>query len=385
MQKIVLILLALVLTTGHAEAQKRRGKAARRTPKVELPAENPRFLAMLPSTQKVLVADSVVVDSAAFLSAIMVNREEGVLQKTLPAGLQSEGTVAVAWLDEMCTRCIFACETADSVMRLYMSDCIAGRWTEPEQLRGLDAMGFTHIGYPYMMPDGQTLFFAAKGGDGLGGYDIYRTRYDGETGSFLRPENLGLPFNSEQDDYMFVVSEQDSIGFFATSRHQYPGRVCVYTFVPTESRRVYEADEMGEAVLKQRARLTRIADTWFDKRARAEAIERCRRMKARLGSDGKDADDFAFVVNDATVYTRLADFRSQDNAVKFCELRSLQHEVRSLESSLARLRDDYALSDGNGRQRLAPLIVDGEQRLESLQEQAVRLEKAIRIAENRQP
>ena len=42
-----------------------------------------------------------------------------------------------------------------------------------------------HINYPFMTSDGETFFFAAKADDGLGGYDIFMTRYDPDEGKFF--------------------------------------------------------------------------------------------------------------------------------------------------------------------------------------------------------
>ena len=82
-------------------------------------------------------------------------------------------------------------------MQLYRSEHLENHWTKPQLLKGInDDNQFPRANYPFMMGDGQTLYFAAEGGDGLGGYDIYVTRYDTEEDQFLHPVNIGMPFNS---------------------------------------------------------------------------------------------------------------------------------------------------------------------------------------------
>ena len=66
----------------------------------------------------------------------------------------------------------------------------------------------------------------------MGGYDIYTSTYDKETKRFLTPVNIGMPFNSEADDYMFVIDEYSNTGWFARNRNPPADTVCIYVFVP---------------------------------------------------------------------------------------------------------------------------------------------------------
>ena len=49
------------------------------------------------------------------------------------------------------------------------------------------------------MADGVTIYYASDG-EGLGGYDIFVTRYNTNTDTYLVPENVGMPFNSPYND-----------------------------------------------------------------------------------------------------------------------------------------------------------------------------------------
>lgn len=93
-----------------------------------------------------------------------------------------------------------------------------GYWSKPENLG--DAVNSNQDDdYPYMSPDGATLYFASKGHYGMGGYDIYKTVYNSVSNKWSTPENLGFPFNSPYDDYLFVVSGNDSLACFTTTRN----------------------------------------------------------------------------------------------------------------------------------------------------------------------
>ena len=56
-----------------------------------------------------------------------------------------------------------------------------------------------------MLSDGLTLYFAAQGPESIGGYDIFMTTYDAAEGRFLKPENIGMPFNSTANDYAWLL------------------------------------------------------------------------------------------------------------------------------------------------------------------------------------
>ena len=239
------------------------------------------------------------------------------------------------------------------------------------------------MNYPYMMPDGQTLYFAARNGDALGGYDIYRTRFDNEAHQFLTPENLGLPFNSESDDFLYVVCEQDSIGFFATTRHQSEGQVCVYTFISSERRQIYDIDATDRQTLRSYARIDHIRDTWGNNHARTAALRRLEALRTINNSQQPQADKgaFAFVINDHITYHRIQDFKDPDNASRINELQSMQRELAEIETTLKRLRENYAKASTAQRNQMRNQVLLTEQKQLQLSQQIHSLEKEIRNRE----
>ena len=67
--------------------------------------------------------------------------------------------------------------------------------------------------YPYMAPDGETLYFASTGHENMGGYDIFKCTYHKSNNSFSKPVNLGYPINTPDDN--------TTISFTASGRHAY--------------------------------------------------------------------------------------------------------------------------------------------------------------------
>jgi hypothetical protein len=68
----------------------------------------------------------------------------------------------------------------------------------------------------FITRDGTTLYFSSKGHTSMGGYDVFRTRL--VDGQWTRPENLGWPINSPEDDLFFVLTDDGSRGYFSSLR-----------------------------------------------------------------------------------------------------------------------------------------------------------------------
>ncbi|PHR10972.1 MAG: flagellar motor protein MotB [Aequorivita sp.] len=70
--------------------------------------------------------------------------------------------------------------------------------------------------FPFIS-DANNLYFSSDGRSGLGGYDIFVTPLDNE-GKPGTITNLGAPTNSAQDDFGFIINEDDRIGYVASNR-----------------------------------------------------------------------------------------------------------------------------------------------------------------------
>lgn len=88
-----------------------------------------------------------------------------------------------------------------------------GQWTEPKNLSELNTNEDDEA--VYIAPDGKTLYFSSKGYKGLGGYDIFVSKF--EDGKWSAPENMGPPLNTPGDDYFLVVNADGTKGYLASS------------------------------------------------------------------------------------------------------------------------------------------------------------------------
>lgn len=79
----------------------------------------------------------------------------------------------------------------------------------------------------FIHPDGQTLFFSSKGHLSMGGYDIFMSKLQAD-GTWSKPENLGYPINTIDDDVHFVLSTDGKIAHYSTVREDGLGERDIY-------------------------------------------------------------------------------------------------------------------------------------------------------------
>ncbi|MCB0761895.1 MAG: PD40 domain-containing protein, partial [Flavobacteriales bacterium] len=82
--------------------------------------------------------------------------------------------------------------------------------------------------YPYMHPNGKTLYFASKGHNSMGGYDIFRCELDPATGMFGPAINLDFAINTPDDDILYVADSLNQSAYFASGRSSSYGQLHVY-------------------------------------------------------------------------------------------------------------------------------------------------------------
>ncbi len=78
----------------------------------------------------------------------------------------------------------------------------------------------------FMHADGKTLYFSSKGHNTMGGYDIFKTVC--EKGIWSKPENIGYPVNSPEDDVCFVLSADGESGYYTSDKVQGNGLRDIY-------------------------------------------------------------------------------------------------------------------------------------------------------------
>ena len=88
--------------------------------------------------------------------------------------------------------------------------------------------------FPFLASD-RTLYFASKGHNSIGGYDIFKSVYDSVSGHWGEPENLGFPINTPYDDFMYAIESNGNSAFFASDRTSKDGQVMVCRYIVEET------------------------------------------------------------------------------------------------------------------------------------------------------
>jgi hypothetical protein len=155
----------------------------------------------------------------------------------------------------------------DTVLGLFTAELVNGNWVNINEIARFNRLTYD-VGYPFITEDGQRLFFCSKDPRGMGGYDIYvsnwengrwgpqtnlgdrintsenevfpfyhpsgrlyfssrghdeRTDMDIFYSDFVdnewqEPVKLPAPFNSNSDDFSFIINNTMDTGFFASNR-----------------------------------------------------------------------------------------------------------------------------------------------------------------------
>ncbi|HRG57583.1 MAG TPA: OmpA family protein [Bacteroidia bacterium] len=78
----------------------------------------------------------------------------------------------------------------------------------------------------FLMPDGKTMYFSSQGHNSMGGFDIYKTTLT--NGQWSKPENIGYPINTSDDDVFFVISANGLHGYYASYKNDGFGEKDIY-------------------------------------------------------------------------------------------------------------------------------------------------------------
>lgn len=87
-----------------------------------------------------------------------------------------------------------------------------GKWGPPINL-GAEVNSNFDEATPFITEDGKTLYFSSKGHFNIGGFDIFKAKKSGD--QWNKPENLGFPFNTTDDDLFFFPLKNGEIAYYS--------------------------------------------------------------------------------------------------------------------------------------------------------------------------
>lgn len=214
------------------------------------------------------------------------------------------------------------------IMMTMLDDTV---WTVPVPVYELSDMSADEI-YPMLSPDGKTMYFASDGLYGVGGYDLYKSVWDEQRQRWSAPQNMGFPYSSPADDFLYVESEDGDYVLFASNREC--GKDSVYVYA------IRYEDYPVHAPMTDPFELQELA-----------------------------------LVNPPVMETKeevLTDIPDNELTIRYMakmeEVRVLRDSIASTSSSLETLRNEYVFgNDPAERARLTNEILQLETRIPSLQ------------------
>ena len=112
---------------------------------------------------------------------------------------------------------------------IYVSHrLLNGRWSSPENL-GPTINTIGDEGTPFIHADNQSLYFTSNGHPGYGGDDLFVSRR-GSNGVWGKPENLGYPINTIENEGSLVIAADGKTAYYASDRADSRGGLDLYTF-----------------------------------------------------------------------------------------------------------------------------------------------------------
>lgn len=341
--------------------------------------------------EKITVVDSILVDKDSFLKRYRLQPSSGHLLDR--AALDAFGIVedefghpATGFTNEFGDYLVWAQPDSTGYMRLRESvRLVSGEWSDPEYLSSIlnmaddaDDEAESNAAFPFMLDDGVTLYYAADGDESLGGYDIFVAMKDPSDGTYLKPRNIGMPFNSPYDDYMMAIDPQTGVGWWATDRNRIEDKLTVYVYVLPEER---ENVDPADPDLEVYATLYGWQDVQDDdQQATAAAL---RKEIAAIKPANTRRPDFNLDLPGGRRYFYFSDFKNQNAASKMKGYLRMQQDLEREKKELADLRTKYFLS-GKDR-RLSTQIAEmersvrnGEKKLKATLSEIIRLETSGR-------
>ena len=335
---------------------------------------------MVERVSNIEIIDSLIVDKENLFSEYKKKSlENNILRLSDVFETNGKYQDIFMYINQRQNRRIFPYPTSENGYDLIVQDKLADNWgnrvTMPHEVNTP-----SDENYPFVMADGVTIYFASKGHNSIGGYDLFVTRYNAEEGTYFPAENLGMPFNSPANDYMYAVDENHNIGWFVTDRGQKEGKAIIYTFIPNENREI--AHDKTPEEKQALARIHSIKDSWKQPNYQNFLQEIYRQKNDHHAADlKKQAEEFHFYIDENTVYTNLENFKSVDAKGYFMQYQKKQAEVDALEKELEKWRLVYAKENKHNREDLKNKLLEMEKKYENIVNQPRELANKARQAE----
>jgi len=201
--------------------------------------------------------------------------------------------------------------------------------------------------FPFV--SGNEKYFSSKSLIGAGGYDLYVSRWNEKTKAWDAPENLGFPYSSPYDDFLFVNTEDGRYSVFASNRD-----------CPEDSVNVYVVEYESVKVRKQICNPSELQTLCRLDPAIGASVEGGG-LSGKIGA--------------------APDESTRKYLDKISHIRRLRDTIAINDKHLEALRDNYSSAPAEKKDELAQKITNGEQKAALLRTSMEAETKALRVIE----
>lgn len=204
--------------------------------------------------------------------------------------------------------------------------------------------------FPLVSNDGSKLYFSSNALFGMGGYDIYMCEWDESTNDWGAPTNLGFPFSSPADDFLFMNTSDGNYSIFSSNRDCAKDSITIYV-LQFDNLPIREANPSYEDIVEC---------------AKLDVTKSDNESKSTNNQDNTDEGD--------ELYTKYLNVMAQ--------YRELQSEIKKVETEQSENREQYiATEDANILKELETKLLDNDLKIFSLQQSLGELSNTIQSIE----
>ena len=293
-------------------------------------AENGRNMSRFVQTPTVVSKKSFSIDDF-FLYYPLEDRSwralPNVLDSSVVAGEYVKALYAPDWNDKL----YYSAENENGSRDIMMTMQLDTVWSVPLVDPVLSTSAGNEV-FPLLSPDGKTIYFSSDGFYGVGGYDLYKSVWDENAKRWSAAQNLGFPYSSPADDFLYMETEDGEHIIFASNRDCPKDSVCVYVIQR-------EAFPVHVPVIDP------------------QELQKISRLDMPVQESKQEISE---EILDNELSVKYMD--------KMKEVKNLRDSLARATSSLDKLRTDYAFSNDAGeRARLTDTILGLEMKLPLLQ------------------
>lgn len=266
----------------------------------------------------------------------------------------SNGQYSYMFMPDNAKQIYYSAPDKDGAWNIYMIGQINDSlWSYPKLMNE----GITTIGneiFPYLSSDGKSLYFSSNGHYGVGGYDLYVSHWNEENKDWDTPQNLGFPFSSPDNDYLYYDTPDGQYTLFASDREIGKDSLTLYAIefenLPLKyavtQKQALEYSHLQNQLTNNNATMT---DTPSDSSTKSDSkysiiVKHVRLLQRQLDSLNKKIE------NNRKLYSSLSDSSdiiSLSRAIKLQEAQAIaqQSSLNNATDSLQKIEMDF-LSKG---------------------------------------